>query len=712
MKGVSAILILALVLVGCGGKRGTSAPLSPVLTTLSVTPSNAAIYVGGTQAFSASGEDQNGNRFSPLPTLTWSSSSAAATINSGVATGVSAGTTNISASAAGVSSSLVTLTVSKAPSVLTTITVAPASASILVGATQSLSATGFDQYGNTLSGITFSWSSLNASAATVNAGGLVTGVAAGTAQILASADGINSNPATINVTAQYTISGTLVNLAGNSGGLVLQDNGKDNLPVNANGNFQFATTVTGGSAYNVTVLTQPSSPVQQCSVANGNGTATANVNNVKVDCGHNEWAWMEGSQAVNQIGTYGTLGSPAPANTPGGRQTPATWTDSSGNLWLFGGYGYDSSDTLMPMSDLWEFSAAEWTWKGGPTLAGQSGNYGSLGVASSSSIPGARFETVSWTDSSGDFWLFGGEGFDSVGTEASLNDLWKFSSGEWTWMGGSNVANQKGQYGTLGLANSNNFPGARDSAVIWKDASGIVWMFGGLGYDASSANPGLLNDLWKYSGGEWTWMGGANVQSQKGVYGTKGTAAMTNVPGARANSCFWTDASGDLWLFGGLGYDSDGNSNYLNDLWKYSAGQWTWVGGSNVVNGLSVYGTQGTAAANNIPGARVDGVAWADASGNGWLFGGSGFSAPSSVGFLNDLWKYSDGEWTWVSGSNGVNQSPTYGTEGTLAPGNTPGARAFLNGWVDANGNLWLIGGYGQETAATGDLNDLWMYMP
>ncbi len=715
MKGVSAILILALALVGCGGKSGTSAPLSPspVLTTLAITPSNAAIYIGGTQVFSASGKDQNGNLFSPLPTLTWSSSSAAATIKSGVATGVSVGTTNISVSGAGVSSSLVTLTVSNAPSVLTTITVTPASASILVGATQALSATGFDQYGKIMSGVTFSWASLNTLAATVNSAGLVTGIAAGTAQMLASADGVNSNPVTINVSAppQYTISGTVVNLAGNNGGLVLQDNGKDNLAVNANGNFQFAATVTAGSAYNVIVLTQPSSPVQQCTVANGSGLATANVNNVKVDCGHNEWAWMAGSQAVNQTGTYGTLGSPAAANTPGGRQSPATWTDSSGNLWLFGGYGYDTNRTLMPMSDLWEFTAGEWTWKGGPTLAGQSGTYGSLGVASSSNIPGARFEAVSWTDPSGDFWLFGGEGFDSAGTEAWLNDLWKFSSGEWTWMGGSDLANQKGQYGTLGLADSNNFPGARDSAVIWKDASGNVWLFGGIGYDASSTNVGPLNDLWKYSGAEWTWMGGANVQSQKGVYGTQGTAASTNVPGARMYAYNWIDSFGDLWLFGGNGYDTNGTDGLLNDLWKYSSGQWTWVGGSNVVSGTPVYGTQGTAAANNIPGARVDGVAWTDASGNAWLFGGDGYSA-SGVGFLNDLWKYSGGQWTWVSGSNSPNPNPTYGSDGTLAPGNTPGGRSFLSGWVDANGNLWLIGGYGEETGGAGNLNDLWMYMP
>lgn len=521
-----------------------------------------------------------------------------------------------------------------------------------------------------------------------------------------------SNPGTPPPPAQYTISGTVVDLAGSDGGLVLQDNGKDNLPVNVNGNFQFATTITSGSTYNVTVLTQPSSPVQQCTVANGSGTATANVSDVKVECGHNEWAWMAGSQAINQTGTYGTLGSPASTNTPGGRQTPATWTDGSGNLWLFGGYGYDSNGTLMPMSDLWEFSEGQWTWQGGPTVGGQSGNYGSLGVASPNGIPGARNGAVSWTDASGNFWLFSGNGFDSVGNEAELNDLWKYSSEEWTWVGGSSIANQSGHYGTLGVADSSNIPGARDSAVLWKDSSGNVWLFGGLGYDASSTFAGILGDLWKYSGGQWTWMGGSQVQGQKGIYGTQGVAASANVPGARMYACSWADSSGNLWLFGGVGYDSNGTDGLLNDLWKYSSGQWTWMSGSNVANSLGVYGTQGVAAASNVPGARQMGLAWADASGNGWLFGGNGDYTPSLAGQFNDLWKYSGGQWTWVGGSNNINQNSTYGTQGTLDPGNTPGGRLSLNGWVDADGNLWLFGGYGQVPGATGNLNDLWMYMP
>jgi N-acetylneuraminic acid mutarotase len=522
----------------------------------------------------------------------------------------------------------------------------------------------------------------------------------------------SGGPQGIQPLQQYTIAGSVVNLAGSGGGLVLQNNGKDNLSVNANGIFQFTTPVTSGGTYSVTVFTQPSNPAQTCAVSNGSGAATANVANVQVDCAHNEWTWIAGSQLINQASTYGSLGIPAPSNTPGGRQYSATWTDSSGNLWLFGGYGYDTAGTLEPLSDLWKFSAGQWTWMGGPTLAGENGTYGTLGVASPSNIPGARFESASWTDSAGNLWLFGGNGFDSVGNESPMNDLWKYAAGQWTWMDGSNVGLQQSNYGTLGVTAPSNRPGGRSGAAIWVDASGNLWVFGGLGYDASDPINGSLNDLWKYDGSEWTWMGGSTVKQQPGVYGTQGIAAPSNIPGARWGAFNWKDASGNFWLFGGYGYDVNGATLVLNDLWKYSSGQWTWVSGPNVINQPGVYGTRGVPAANNIPGARWFGATWTDPSGNAWIFGGNGFDSTGHAGWLNDVWKFSNGQWTWMSGPDVVNQASTFGTQGTPAPGNAPGGRFFLSSWVDAQGNLWLFGGYGMSQTGLGNLNDLWEYEP
>jgi 6-phosphogluconolactonase (cycloisomerase 2 family) len=83
----------------------------------------------------------------------------------------------------------------------------------------------------------------------------------------------------------FTIGGTISGLTGATG-LVLQDNGGDNLTVKANAtSFTFKTPVSAGATYAVTVLTQPSTPTQTCTVTLGSGTVVAsNVTNVAIKC--------------------------------------------------------------------------------------------------------------------------------------------------------------------------------------------------------------------------------------------------------------------------------------------------------------------------------------------------------------------------------------------------------------------------------------------
>jgi hypothetical protein len=83
-------------------------------------------------------------------------------------------------------------------------------------------------------------------------------------------------------TTTDTIGGTVTGLTG--AGLVLADNGGDNLPVTANGTFTFATPVSNGGAYVVTVVTQPTNPAETCIVTSGNGNATSNVTTIAVAC--------------------------------------------------------------------------------------------------------------------------------------------------------------------------------------------------------------------------------------------------------------------------------------------------------------------------------------------------------------------------------------------------------------------------------------------
>lgn len=364
-----------------------------------------------------------------------------------------------------------------------------------------------------------------------------------------------------------------------------------------------------------------------------------------------EWTWVSGSSTADASADYGSQRVAAPTNVPGAHGSSLAWTDTSGNLWMFGGYGYDSTGTQGWLNALWEYTPATgmWTWLGGSATLNANGVYGTQGVAAATNVPGARAlgPNGGLHASGGNVWLFGGYGYDSTGTQGWLNDLWEYSpaSGEWTWVGGPDTVNAKGVYGTQGVAAAVNLP-PPGLGLGWTDASGNLWAFGGYAQDSTGA-VGYLNDLWEYSpaSGEWTWVGGSATANARGVYGTAGAAAATNEPGARENEAHWTDASGNLWLFGGYGYDSTGTLGELGDLWKYSpvTGMWTWVGGSDAANSSAVYGTLGVAAAMNVPGAREQVATWTGGNGNVWLFGGEGYNstgADPNTPQWNDLWKY------------------------------------------------------------------------
>ncbi len=374
-----------------------------------------------------------------------------------------------------------------------------------------------------------------------------------------------------------------------------------------------------------------------------------NLNDLwELDVDAQTWIWMGGADTSNAVGVYGAQGVTASTNVPGSRHGAVSWTDARGNLWLFGGDGNASTSGVGVLNDLWRFNIASqtWVWMSGANAVNASGVYGTQGVAATTNVPGARQAAVSWTDGSGNLWLFGGQDTDTSPTQGYLNDLWEFNptAQVWIWVSGSNTVGAKGVYGTQGVPATTNVPGARISALSWTDSSGNLWLFGGSGYDSTGAQ-GYLNDLWEFNPATktWTWVSGANTVGAKGVYGTQGMAAATNVPGARAGAVSWIDVLGNLWLFGGTGYDSTGAQGYLGDLWMFNpaAQTWTWVNGANTVGAMSVYGTEGVPAVANAPGNRAGAVSWMGVAGDLWLFGGLSSGNPAGTLYdHNDLWAY------------------------------------------------------------------------
>jgi len=387
----------------------------------------------------------------------------------------------------------------------------------------------------------------------------------------------------------------------------------------------------------------------------------------------NEWTWMKGPGNSGIPPTYGTQGVADPGNTPGTRALGTTsFSGKDGNLWLFGGYAFGS------YNDLWKYdiSTNEWTWMNGPNISDDLGDYGTQGVPSSSNVPPSRSEcAVSWVDSSGNLWLFGGW---KPGN--SYNDLWKYDplTNEWTWMKGSSSQGATGVYGTKGVPNATNTPGARNSYTKWNDGHNNLYLFAG---DAFALGA-LYNDVWKYSiaTNEWVWISGSNQGNNTGSVSSQCTPDTDNCPsGRREGRACWVDPCKKFWYYGGSSQGSFYGSQ--NDLWKFDpvSLEWTWVSGSLAIYQNGSFGTQGVSDPSNQPPSRSGNNAWVDKDGNLWLFGGTDMNWPSA---WNDMWRYVPDTLCGGTNCNSVNQS-----QNNFSASNTEVCEKYCVDFYDSSSN-------------------------
>jgi hypothetical protein len=184
---------------GCGGGSASNVATNPPsLSSLAITPANPSIGVGQNQQFTAEGTFSDGSKQDLTSSVSWTSSNTAvASINgAGTATSATQGNSNIGAAAGSISTSTV-LTVG--PPAVISISLVPSRAQVVLGAPVQFTAAGTLSGGGTKD-LTDSaqWSSSNTSIATVNATGLVSGIAAGTLMVSA-ASGSTTGSAAVTV---------------------------------------------------------------------------------------------------------------------------------------------------------------------------------------------------------------------------------------------------------------------------------------------------------------------------------------------------------------------------------------------------------------------------------------------------------------------------------------------------------------------------------
>ncbi len=278
------------------------------------------------------------------------------------------------------------------------------------------------------------------------------------------------------------------------------------------------------------------------------------------------WTWMKGSTVTNAAAVYGTQGLAGVANTPGARSS-ATGFHRNGSLWLYGGYNGANS-----YNDLWRYDIAtnQWTWVKGSSTPNQNGVYGEIQENTAATAPGARRDATGWVAQDGTLWMFGGLGLPESGTvPGDLSDLWKYdpASERWTWMKGAKTTGAPAMHGPKDISHISNQPASRSAGSGWSTVDGKFWLVGGFKDSMLT-----FNDVWIFdpTSMEWTWkQGDPDNLSVAGVYGIQGEASPGNQPGGRFTPSTWVTLNGTLWVFGGGGADSFGNTGRMSDLWSF-----------------------------------------------------------------------------------------------------------------------------------------------
>ena len=301
-----------------GGKAGsaTLTVSAATLQTLALTPATASIATGAPLQYVATGTYSDGTTRDLTASALFSadgSGFASIAASGGLATGASAGTATLTASAGGLSASA-TLTVTSAT--LSAIAVTPATASIATGAVQSFVATGTysDRSSVNLSALA-TWSSDATGIATVLPGGVTSGLAAGTANIVAAYGG-QSGSAVLTVRAAATLGSITVTPATASiaVGATQQLTATGNY---ADGSSVVLTTSVTWSSASTAVATVTGSGLAS-GVSAGNAVITATLGSQSGSATLTVTAAAATSLDLGTASTFGVLSGSAITNNSGG----------------------------------------------------------------------------------------------------------------------------------------------------------------------------------------------------------------------------------------------------------------------------------------------------------------------------------------------------------------------------------------------------------
>ena len=430
-----------------------------------------------------------------------------------------------------------------------------------------------------------------------------------------------------------------------------------------------------------------------------------------------KWTWLDGNDNCLHVDESITIGAENNNNAPGFANWTAFWSYQGNNysfpFWGSEEYAYILKNESNSNNTIWRYNASTNNWALLKKTQITNGDpiYGSINIEDSLNTPGSRHALATWS-SSNKLYLFGGlkRLFENnyYTQDTLLNDLWEYnkSTNNWRWIKGSQVLNQHGVYGTLGIPDINNQPGARKFPQYCQ-FNNKLYLFGGYGY-GETGGKGLLNDLWEFDPqtNMWTWLKGSKLINQLAYIGPLEVFGNNYQPSGRMQGSGWA-LGNKLYFTLGKGLRGQGSFNAAESLletWAFDLGTNNWAVlrsktpvGPMSPNDYGVYGTMGIPNPNNFPGGRMAQTC-AVVNGNAYLYGGYGEGAGQGLGGnRSDFWNFNTttNNFTWIGGNQAPSILATYAESNLLSVSN-PGSRFASKTWAWGNYYYLFDGTYGQ----------------
>ena len=356
-----------------------------------------------------------------------------------------------------------------------------------------------------------------------------------------------------------------------------------------------------------------------------------------------------------------------------------------------------------------------WAWVGGDSVWNAPGHFGTLGVPASANRPPGLAGVVSWTDSLGNFWLYGGSVRPPTTFQVGeMTDVWRYQkgTGQWTWVNGAGQVNSQGITGPVDAENPAFRPQFNiPSKAYWADSSGNLWLY----------LTGGLSELWRFNVKTRMWSiraNGSATNPQTPVYGIRGREGANVHPGNRIFSTAWCGKDGMLYLAGGKRQYAGQIGSGSNSMWRYNirTARWAWLKGDTSIdpftNAPGHYGIPGVPDSANSPAGFTYAKGWADRQGDLWLY------KLSTLPLKTEMWRYQPVTNAWTLMTFDTNAVDATRPEDCYfskirCPNPTQYTVPYTTNWTDTLGRFWFYEGYVNVTGAPSyPHTGLWCYDP